>query len=172
MNLKHQISPVPAPLWGKNMRKIMTQTEWKKLRVSIIEERGMRCETCQKELTESKQVKAHEDWEYDVSATPAVARLTKIQLSCWHCHAIEHFGGVTNMVGGGELSPQAISDTIAHFCELNTATEADFKKHYGEVMAQWNAMNKLDWVIDWGIFAGWVADNYEGDPFSSGRKPK
>ena len=147
----------------------MTATEWIKLRASIIDERGMCCETCGKKLAASKQIMAHEDWDYDASTKPAVAKLIKIQLSCWHCHAIEHFGGMTNIVSDGGLSMQAIVDTIAHFCLINSATEPDFRQHHSEVMANWDEMNKLSWVIDWGVYSEWVANNFEGDPFSSPR---
>ena len=170
MEIIHPISPVPLPLWGANLRKIMKQSEWKKLRKNLIEERGMKCETCGKAIEKSGGIKAHEDWVYDISKSPAVAHLTKITLSCWHCHSIEHFGATKNMVASGELSQQAIDDTIAHFCELNKSTVTEFHQHHDEIFERWGKMNKLEWVVDWGPFGDWVAVTFQGDPMAAPRR--
>jgi len=162
MELIHPISPVPLGLWGINLRKVMKQTQWRKIRANIIAERGMKCETCDKALEQSRDVKAHEDWEYDTSKDPAVARLTKIILSCWHCHAIEHFGATKNMVAKGQLTQRAIDDTVAHFCKINKATVEEFENHHNEVFARWSEMNELNWVVDWGLYSEEVGTNPVG----------
>src|SRR5712692_11068951 len=48
-------------------------------------------------------------------SSPAIARLTGLRLSCWHCHAVEHYGRTGDMVLSRELTPQALEDTIEHF---------------------------------------------------------
>jgi hypothetical protein len=156
MTYSPSVNPIPRPLYGRNLRKILTQTQWKKLRAGVLEERGLRCETCGKEEAESKRLSAHEEWEYDVSQTPAVAKLTEIKLSCWHCHAVEHFGAIGSMALGGELSAQAVDDTIAHFCRLNRVGIPEFEAHALEAFQKHDELSQLEWRVDWGQFAPMV----------------
>ena len=67
---------------------------------------------------ESKRVSCHEEWDYDISRSPAIARLVGLKLSCWHCHAVEHFGRTEILGRSGELL-RAVEDTIEHFCRVN-----------------------------------------------------
>lgn len=157
------INPVPLPLWGVNLRALMTRTEWRRERRTLLEGRGQRCETCGEEEELSRRIYAHEEWEYVTGGVPAVARLMGIKLSCWHCHACEHFGAVKGMVATGRLSQRAIEDTIAHFCRLNGVDEAAFHAHHREAFLKWAELNSLTWRIDWGPYTGWVQDTFEGD---------
>ncbi|MDB5439956.1 MAG: hypothetical protein JWM33_2383 [Caulobacteraceae bacterium] len=153
MNYSPAVQPIPRPLYGQNLRKILTQTQWKKLRAAYLDERGCRCETCGKEEQESKRISAHEEWRYDSTQAPAVATLAEIKLSCWHCHAVEHFGAIGSMALGGELSAQAVDDTIAHFCRLNNVGPDAFEAHALEAFKQHDELSALEWRVDWGQFA-------------------
>ena len=112
---------VPMQLWHMNMRALVTRTEWKKLRVALLESQGIICATCGKEETLPRRVYAHEEWEYDESAEPAIAKITGVSLVCWHCHAIEHWGCTTSIVARGQLGQRAVDDSIEHFCRINRA---------------------------------------------------
>ncbi len=136
MTYSPAISPIPAPLWGVNLRKVLTRTEWRKVREGLIAERGLKCETCGGVQYETKDIAAHEEWEYDTSGSPAVAKLTGIRLVCWPCHAVEHFGATKSMVASGDLSDFAIEDTIAHFCRLNGVGKAEFDAHHQKAFAE------------------------------------
>ncbi|MGA8498942.1 MAG: hypothetical protein WB764_25890 [Xanthobacteraceae bacterium] len=124
----------------------------------MIQERGLRCQTCGKTETESKHIFAHEEWEYVTTSSPAVAHLKALVLSCWHCHAVEHFGATQNMVLSGELTAQAIEDTIEHFCRLNQVGRDAFDVHRAEARAGWIGLSKLEWIVDWGSFGSLVAE--------------
>ncbi len=154
MNYSPHVEPVPAPLWGVNMRSYMTKYEWTKFRKGIIAERGQKCETCGVEV--ESRIQAHEDWEYDVLKVPAVARLKRIALSCWLCHMVEHFGALNMMVRNGELGSEAIDDTIAHFCRLNGVDKKAFEKHHDEAFEVWEKQNGLKWIVDWGPYADFM----------------
>src|SRR5215472_8642607 len=127
MSSKSAIRMVPGPLWGKNLRRMLPKSQWNKIRRNAITERGLECQTCGKIETESKRIFAHEEWEYDTGPTPAMARLKGLKLSCWHFHAVEHFGATGNMVRSGELTERAIEDTIRHFCRLNGVRRNEFQ---------------------------------------------
>lgn len=133
MSDKLLIRMVPGPLWGRNLRKSLPKSQWQKLRKQVIAERGLKCQMCGKIETESKRVFAHEDWDYQSTYSPAVAHLKQLLLSCWHCHAVEHFGATGNMVMSGELTQRAIEDTIDHFCRVNGADREAFYAHHKEL---------------------------------------
>src|SRR5258708_809011 len=90
--LRLQIRPIPKPLLGINLRAALGKYRWKQLRQSIIAEHDLCCDTCGKKVESHSDLSAHEEWTYDTSQTPAVARVKDIVLICWHCHACEHFG--------------------------------------------------------------------------------
>jgi hypothetical protein len=166
MILTHSVAPIPAPLWGANLRKVLKPSEWQNLRKRLLAERGSICQTCGLVLPVSSKVQAHEDWEYNVTADPAVAHLKGVLLSCWHCHAIEHFGVTTNLVRSGRLTHQAIDDTIAHFCKLNSSTPEEFEVHRKLVFERWESQNELNWIVDWGDFLDQIQAAFDVVPFS------
>lgn len=156
MAYKPSIRMVPGPLWGMNLRRMLPKSRWQKIRHGLIQERGLRCQTCGKTETESKRIFAHEEWEYETTSSPAVAHLRGLVLSCWHCHAVEHFGATNNMVLSGELTVQAIEDTIEHFCRVNQVGREVFDAHLAEARVEWTRLGKMDWKVDWGAFIALV----------------
>ncbi len=157
MAYKPAIKMVPRPLWDQNLRRAIPASRWTKVRRSLIAERGLNCQTCGKAEAESKRLQAHEDWEYETTCTPAIAHLRRLVLSCWHCHAVEHFGRTHNMVRTGQLSAQGLEDTINHFCRLNQVGRAEFEAHVAEAAAEWARLSELEWSVDWGEFADLVS---------------
>jgi hypothetical protein len=139
---------VPAPLWRVNLRHRLSQSEWKKLRASVIAARGPRCETCG---AAPAKLSAHEDWAYDTSVAPAVAKLVDVRLSCWLCHAVEHIGFTYELAHNGV--PHALDAAIAHFCRRNRVGRAEFEAHKDEAFVEWRRRNTLAWQVDWGRFA-------------------
>jgi hypothetical protein len=155
MTYSPSINLVPKPLHFRNLRKILTQTQWDKIRKPLIAEHGNKCQVCKEDV---KQVYAHEEWEYDTAPTPAVSRFAGITLSCWHCHAVEHFLNTGLLVRSGSLTQQALDDTVAHFCRLNGVGPKEFEAHLAEAYAKWENLSALEWVIDWGPYAAMVAE--------------
>ena len=158
MSYKLSVRMISRPLWGLNLRRALPVSRWNKIRRAHIAERGLKCQTCGKAGTESKRIFCHEEWYYDTTRDPAVARLTGLVLSCWHCHAVEHFGATGNMVRSGELTPRAIEDTVEHFCRVNGVGREAFAAHGAEARAQWDRLSRLRWEVDWGPFASFVAE--------------
>jgi hypothetical protein len=150
------IRMVPGPLWGLNLRKgrVIPKSQWDKIRTAFFEEHGLTCQTCGETEIDRKRLNVHEEWEYlTTTKKRAVARLAGLKISCWHCHMIEHFGALTNMVAAGELSRQAIDDTIEHFCRVNRVGRPEFDRHLARAKAAWMRHNQLEWAIDWGEFS-------------------
>ena len=158
MPYKPSIRMVPGPLWGMNLRRLLPKSRWNKIRQGLIAERGLKCETCGKVENESSRIYAHEEWDYETKRSSGIARLVGLKLSCWHCHAVEHFGATGNMVLSGELSRRAVEDTIEHFCRLNGVDRQTFQAHLAEAKAEWMRLSQLKWTVDWGRFASLVTE--------------
>jgi hypothetical protein len=94
----------------------------------------------------------HEDWEYKTKGESGIASLVGLRLSCWHCHAVEHFGATGKMVLSGELTRQAIEDTVEHFCRINGVGRDEFRSHLAEAKAEWMKLNQMKWTVSWGAF--------------------
>ncbi len=159
---KLAIRPVPSPLWYKNLRHELGQHRWGKFRAAIIAQRGMNCQICGKTITESKNVKAHEEWTYRVSGVSGVAKLENIVLCCWHCHHSEHFLLTLKLVDQGVLTERAINDTVAHFCRLNGVNEKQFDDHLYDAKAEWRELSSKEWDVDWGKYSGLIRDYKAG----------
>jgi hypothetical protein len=154
------VRPIPVPLWGANLRFMLGRYRWGKLRAAIMDHRGLKCESCGKRMRKRRRVYAHEHWSYLFWKHKGVAILEGIGLSCWHCHAVEHFGVTRTLVAQGILGPRAIKETIAKFCQVNRATRADFERHLRKSMAEWNRLSDKKWKVDWGKFGTLIDDAY------------
>lgn len=118
----------------------------------------MRCETCGAEIAEAKDIKAHEDWEYDTSRPVAVAKLARISLVCWYCHSAEHFMQTLILVEDGKISWDAVEKTIEHFCQVNQVDRATFERDRERAFAEWTELSALEWNVDYGKFSDLVSD--------------
>jgi len=145
------VTPVPQPLHRCESASCLEPTRLAKLRQSIIDERGHRCETCG---TQVETIYAHEEWAYDTKPRPAVATVKRITLTCWHCHQCEHFLHAVSMCREGSLSEAALHELMEHFCMVNETDEATFMRHVDEAIREWNKLSKLKWRVDFRPYAG------------------
>lgn len=150
MELKLRVNPLPAHLWGKNLRTFMTKARWAQFRAEIIDRRGLRCEVCG--CDEDDPLHAHEEWSLDFTVKPPIAKLSGIGLICWHCHMCEHFGRLNTLIANGALKPEAREEVIEHFCEVNGVGRDAFTAHYTEAIAEWERRSRMHWLVDWGDF--------------------
>jgi hypothetical protein len=70
------IELVPAPLWGKSLKRFLPAAQWDIIRRSAYREAGYHCSICGTQ----GRMNAHEQWVYDDEA--AVSRLTGISAIC------------------------------------------------------------------------------------------
>jgi hypothetical protein len=163
---KLSIQLVPQQLWFKNLRKLMGQYEWGKLRKKTIAERGLVCETCGFIAPLSKNIFCHEKWAYETSTASWIAKLIGIKLTCWNCHSIEHWNRTEMLVSKGSLRAETLELLVNHFMNVNKSTREDFEAHKDDAVEIYSKRSSyFDWQIDWGPFSKWVAENYDGDPY-------
>jgi hypothetical protein len=155
-SLRLQIRPIPKPLHGINLRTTLGKYRWKQLRQSITAERDLCCDTCGKKVESYSALSGHEEWTYDTSQTPAVARVKGILLSCWHCHACDHFPLTLILEREGQITAEGVEEAIAHFCAVNHVGRDGFEQHLRAAMAEWDRLSELEWRVDFGPFAGLV----------------
>ncbi len=160
MPYRPAVRMVPGPLWQRNLRKgrFIPTSRWDKIKAGVFDQHGLTCQTCGKVETEQKRLNVHEEWEYLTDRRPAIARLTGLKISCWHCHMIEHFGVLENMVRSGELTQQAIDNTVEHFCRVNKVGRDEFNEHLARAKTEWAHLNQLKWEVDWGEYAAVVEE--------------
>lgn len=153
--LRLRITPVPRPLFGLNLRKIIGKGRWRKIRKALLEENGCVCAICGAEPEDVRQIHGHEEWVYDTSTTPAVARLNGITLHCWLCHGVEHYLLAMKLAALGYEEQERL--IVQHFCDVNGADEDLFAKHLSEAMAIWSPLCDLEWTVDYRDYTNLVA---------------
>lgn len=150
---KLTVSPVPAPIMERNLRKVLPQRQWQTIRSRALRESGLRCQSCGKRVAEPRELQAHESWTYSTSKTPATARLTEIVVCCANCHWCEHFLLLLKLTYTGQLSEEIMDEVIEHFCSVNKATREEFEKHLARREREWQRRSEFEWTVNYGPFA-------------------
>lgn len=83
------IELIPEPLWGENLRKKHTQSEWDLMRRACYAKANYRCELCGG-VGPRHPVECHEIWEYD--DVRCIQRCVGVIALCPACHEVKHYG--------------------------------------------------------------------------------
>jgi hypothetical protein len=153
-----QITPIPQPLFGVNLRAVLRPSQWNSLRSSLIAERGKACETCRTKVHYTSDLHAHEEWEYDVTSDPACAHIRRIVLQCRKCHGCEHFFRLVVQARKAMVAGWQITDVIEHFCAVNGATREEFDQHAQAAMTNWRRLSSLRWRVNLRPYSDLVID--------------
>lgn len=144
------IEMVPRPLFRVNLRKVLGQYGWRKLRAQHLERYDGHCQTCGKAIDKSPHL--HEDWHYEVLGDEGVAKLVDMKFVCFYCHGCEHFGWLETFSRHPDTREDVCQLACEHYCAVNDVEEKDFRQDLREASNVWRARNKLKWEIDWGEF--------------------
>jgi 5-methylcytosine-specific restriction endonuclease McrA len=132
VNLKLKLNWKPSPFHYKTVRKSISQTLWKKIRVQVLDAENKTCNTCGFVPIIEEDVKklhVHELEEYVITGgNEQLCILKGLNLICEKCHAFHHWGRTV-----GVLSKEKIDSLIEHFLDVNQCTMDDFMTHYREV---------------------------------------
>jgi hypothetical protein len=152
-----QISMIPKPLYGKNLRVVLGQYRWRKLRQSLLND-NHKCGVCETSVRNTSELNAHEEWSYIKRSKRSTARLNRISFHCNRCHGCEHFGRTLLMVKQGYLTWDQVDETIQHYCRVNRVSRNVFDLDLKKARAKWKRQSKLNWKIDYGQFASLIAE--------------
>jgi hypothetical protein len=144
MNLKLTIELVPSTTWYNNIRKVLTQSQWNKIRKQAISESNNKCFICG---SVPKSLDCHELWEYD--EVNKIQTLKGFIALCKSCHLVKHIGMAGILAAQGQID---IENIIQHFMVVNNCSREVFEKHKQEAFQEWNKRSRTKWKVDFGRY--------------------
>jgi hypothetical protein len=145
--LKLTIELVPRTSWYNNMRKVLPQSDWDKIRKRTYAEYGHRCGIC----GFVGKLNCHEIWHYDDQNR--IQKLAGFIALCDLCHHVKHIGLADILASRGELD---FDKVVEHFLQVNECNKETFEQHHRHAFEQWRERSKYEWRIDLGEYEGLV----------------
>ena len=142
--LKLQIEMVPTTAWGQNLRLSLPQGKWNKLRRSVHEKNGMKCQIC----GSPNKLNCHEEWKFDEET--GVQKLIGLGTVCNMCHHAAHIGRSKQLAAAGHLDINAV---VEHFLSVNGVDIEVFIRHESEAIDKWLHQSTIEWTQDFGEYA-------------------
>lgn len=142
-NLKLTIELVPATSWYDNLRKVIPQPEWDKLRKRVYAEYGNRCGVCGAE----GRLNCHEIWKYDDHNHEQ--KLLGFIALCDLCHHVKHIGLAGILAFEGKLDYEKV---VEHFMKVNGCDRKTFERHRDKAFGQWEKRSQHNWKVDLGKY--------------------
>jgi hypothetical protein len=139
------IELVPQTSWYHNVRALVDQPTWDRIRRMVYRQAGYRCELCGGRGPEHP-VECHEVWRYDdLTRTQVLVRMIAL---CPACHQVKHFG-LANLRGKGAVAR-------AHLMGVNgwTARQADV--YIEAAFRVWERRSQGPWTLDLAGLAPYV----------------
>jgi hypothetical protein len=153
---KLKLDLVPGPLWGVNLRSPihgLGKGRWTTFRKRLVATSDGNCVIC----GSSEKLHGHEVWRYEEKKRVGKATLERVEIICWTCHNIAHWGKTVQLYARGVISHEGFMVLRRHFRRLNRCRQVDFDRHSRRALAIWKRRSKLRWRVDWGPFASAVA---------------
>lgn len=129
---------VPSPLWGKNLRAILSTEDWDRVRRHAYEEVGKRCRVCGGRGPKWP-VEADEGFAYDDEALTHT--LMGVIGLCPTCHGVRHWGK-TVMKGREEVAFDQLMRVNGWSAETATAA-------VDEAFERWSWRSEQTWTSDY-----------------------
>lgn len=148
---KLAISMVPPALWGLNLKKLLPQGEWNRIRRAAFAE-DPSCAGCGA-VPSGADRHGHEEWRYARRGRTATARLLGVRTTCRKCHLVQHPGFVAVMTAKGVFPASTSAALERHYCAVNECTPAGYRR---ELAAAEEALVELmdvrRWRLDFGPY--------------------
>jgi hypothetical protein len=137
---------VPQPLWGRNLRAVLSAASWNRVRREAYAATGSRCRICGGR-GRRHAVEADEFWVYDDKR--GVQTLRDVVALCPSCHGVRHWGK-TVAVDGREAAAYATLMTVNGWSreQAEAAVVAAWER--------WHRRSERNWVTDY----SWVTRRY------------
>lgn len=133
-----QIELVPSTAFGENLRKLLTKTEWDKVRKAVYKRAGYKCEICGGK-GEKHPVEAHEEWLYHDEI--GYQELTVIRALCPNCHLCKHAGHAIFVKNQKKL-------VISQLCKVNNLTIEQANEQIERAFNTWRERSLIQWQLD------------------------
>jgi hypothetical protein len=144
---------LPETIWGSNLRGILSQADWDRLRIPVCETAGNRCEVCGQpgydpDTGKPRRPDCHELWHFKVSTTSAVQRLARLIALCPDCHRVQHAGRASIR---GEL-PKVTSQLRA----VNSWNESEIQLALNNAEDRYRWRRRFNWDLDLSLLTGTI----------------
>jgi len=138
---------VPATSFGQNLRALLCEADWDRLRRATYRAAGYRCEVCGGRGPDHP-VECHELWVYDDQAH--VQRLERLVALCPDCHAVAHIGHAR--VTGRDRAARN------HMARVNGWTGSQVDGHLAKAYTVWERRSRHPWSLDLEHLAHYAID--------------
>jgi hypothetical protein len=131
-----QIELVPKTAFGENLRKLLTQNEWDKIRKAVYQRANYKCEICG-EQGNKHPVEAHEEWIYHENG---IQELAQIRALCPNCHLCKHVGFA--------IQNNQKARVLSHLCKVNGLTLEQANEQIRQAFVIWSKRSLRQWQLD------------------------
>ncbi len=128
---------VPKTSWYNNIRALVDELVWDRIRRQVYRQADYRCELCGDRGPEHP-VECHEVWRYDDRTR--VQTLVRMIALCPACHQVKHLGFAS--VKGKSAQARA------HLARVNGWTLAQADAYIGEAFRVWAQRSQGPWTLD------------------------
>lgn len=143
--MKLEIELVPATTWEVNLRKVLSQSKWNRVRKKAYADYGYKCGIC----GAKERLNCHEIWEYD--DINHIQILRGFIALCDMCHHVKHIGRASILAKEGKLNHLKV---VEHFIKVNNCDFSTFEKHREEAFNKWAERSQSEWIVDIGDYGG------------------
>ena|ERR1700693_3567728 len=141
--MKLTLELVPASCFYKNVRQILTKTQWNILSRQVRSQAYDICEICHS--NSEKSLDCHEIWEYN--DTRLIQKLIKMIALCKNCHQVKHFG-LARLQGREAYALQ-------HFMKINKMQRKEAENYIQKAFMTWADRSQYNWSIDISILSNY-----------------
>jgi hypothetical protein len=128
---------VPKTSWYHNVRALVDEMTWDRIRRQVYRQADYRCEVCGSRGPDHP-VECHEVWRYDDRTR--VQALVRMIALCPACHHVKHLG-LANVKGRG-------AQARAHLARVNGWTLAQADAYIAEAFRVWAQRSHGPWALD------------------------
>jgi len=138
--LKLTIELVPSTSFYSNVRSILPQREWDRLRKESYKKANLKCEICGdtgKNQGYNHDLECHEIWDYKTDGTQLLTGLISL---CPKCHMVKHIGR-TIAIGKKKVA-------FEHIAKVNKMTKDEVENYVGWCFQEHNERSKIKWKLN------------------------
>lgn len=139
--MKLELELVPSTAFYSNIRKIVSETDWKKISKTIRRLHNNKCQLCGsiEKPYRKYYMHCHEVWDFDYETKKQ--SLVKLECLCPECHSIKHYCHSIN-IGISE------KELVSHACKVNNCNIATFKDHIAIAFVAWQVKSTIEYSFD------------------------
>jgi hypothetical protein len=140
---------IPKTSWFANVRAVVSERDWHRIRKMARRRAGDRCEACGARQAKAvkRYLECHERFSYHGSGGTGLQMLQRLICLCSDCHRATHYGH-TALSG-----PQAEAGAQAHLMRVTGMSPAQLQAHLDEAWRIWEQRSVRQWTVDLSIIS-------------------